>query len=192
MSARSGTAAASGTLCATCGIPLDSRPFDEAGFFDEAEVPAAGVLPLASFSFPPRYCGVLRYFAQYTDIQAGWNEYRTPGLEWSLRSNGRPLSPYHAIKGIVNPWGMGSLAVDLRIDEGATIELVVRRVPIQAPIPPGLAPAAAPAGAAAAPAPPIAQVGGRIVGRYWYNELYGPMDLPVAPFTVRAPAPGRR
>jgi hypothetical protein len=54
---------------------------------------------------------------------------------------------------IVNPWGYGSFQVSIRLDDSATIEFVARRV--------------------SNPASRIEQVGGRIVGRYWYNAIYG-------------------
>ena len=52
----------------------------------------------------------------------------------------------------MNPWGFGSFQVAIRLDESATIEFVVRR--------------------RFANSNGIKKVGGRIVGRYWYNTAY--------------------
>ena len=109
---------------------------------------------LARFELPPQYCGVLEYFSQFTDEHAGNPaKIATPGLQWMILVNNRPLYPYLNLDRIVNPWGNGSFQVSIRLDESATIEFVVRRVNNAAP--------------------DIKQVGGRIVGRYWYNAAYG-------------------
>ena len=55
-------------LCAMCRIPLDSQYFDESRI---SEPPGVGSeVVLARFQLPPQYCGVLEYFAQFTDAQA--------------------------------------------------------------------------------------------------------------------------
>lgn len=139
-------------LCSNCGIPVD------AGYFDDSKVantPDVGrEVSLARFELPPQYCGVLEYFSQFTDEHANdATKIATPGLLWVILLNNRPLYPYLNLDRIVNPWGYGSFQVSIRLDENATIEFVARRVSN---------------GAAA-----ITRVGGRIVGRYWYNAIYG-------------------
>lgn len=146
-------------LCELCGIPLDSQYFDESGLDAAPEVGQSVVL--ARFQLPAQYCGVLQYFSQFTDLNArDPSQIQTPGLEWRLLSNGHGLSPYMQLNRIINPWGFGSFPVSIRLDEHTMIELIVRRV-------------MEPKSAAPAPVPAIRQVGGRIVGRYWYNAAYG-------------------
>jgi len=144
-------------VCARCGIPLDTQYFDDSRIVGVPD-PGSDVL-LAQFALPPQYCGLLEYLAQFTDLQARRrDQVATPGLEWTLLSNGLPLHPYARLKHIVNPWGYGSFATSIRVDEGAVLELVVRRIPEDQPPPPSRR---------------VARVGGRIMGRYWYNRAYG-------------------
>ena len=142
-------------VCARCGIAADSRYFDESGI---AKLPAPGRdIVLARFELPPQYCGVLEYFSQFTNLlAANPAEIETPGLDWTILSNGRPLSPYLRFDRILNPWGYGSFQVAVRIDVSATIELVARN---RAYAPPN--------------GPAIKRIGGRILGRYWYDASYG-------------------
>lgn len=153
--------------CPMCGVPIDAKVFDESGVYD-LDVRPGDAIVLARVELPPEYCGLLEYLAQYTDQQAQRPEMiRTPGLEWSLRVNGHPLYPYIAFDRILNPWGNGSFQIAIRLDDGAVLELVVRRVGAEAP---------AIAGSArrrVGRPPAITAVGGRIVGRYWYNTAYG-------------------
>jgi hypothetical protein len=140
------------TVCFNCGIPLDAKYFDESGV---AGIPDPGrdVL-LARFELSSQYCGVLEYFSQFTDQYAkDSSQIETPGLEWIILSNRQPLYPYIKLEAIVNPWGFGSFQIAIRLDESATIEFVVRR--------------------RSANSNGIKRVGGRIVGRYWYNTAYG-------------------
>lgn len=138
-------------LCNICGIPLDAEFFDESGVEEPPDV--GQVLVLARFELPPQYCGVLQYFAQFTNQQAiSPDKIKTDAIEWVILSNNRPLYPYLALKRILNPWGFGGFPVSIRLDENAVIEFVVRRV---------------------ARDDAINLVGGRIVGRYWYNPAYG-------------------
>jgi hypothetical protein len=67
--------------------------------------------------------------------------------------NKRPLYPYTNLDRIVNPWGNGSFPVALRLDENSTVEFLARRFSDNAP--------------------EVTTVGGRILGRYWYNAAYG-------------------
>ncbi len=67
---------------------------------------------LARFELPPQYCGVLRFFAQFTDTHAkDPSQVATPGLQWLILLNKRPLYPYVSFEHIVNPWGNGSFEV---------------------------------------------------------------------------------
>jgi hypothetical protein len=134
--------------CARCGLPLDSLHFDESGF---ADAPGLGrSIVLARFELPLQYCGVLEFFAQFTNLLVGSpGAIETPGLDWMILSNGGPLAPYLPVDRILNPWGAEHYPLTLRLEEGSTIELVVRN-------------RADRSGA-------ITRVGGRIAGRYWYD-----------------------
>lgn len=140
------------SICPMCGIPLDSQ------YFDESKVDTAPKLGqerlLARFELPPQYCGVLEYFAQFTDAYGkDPSRIHTPGLQWLILVNKRPLYPYTNLDRIVNPWGNGSFQVSIRLDENSTVEFRVRRLSDQAP--------------------EVEIVAGRILGRYWYNTSYG-------------------
>jgi hypothetical protein len=143
-------------LCTLCGIPLDAEYFDESGV---ADVPLAGKeVVLARFELPPQYCGVLMYFSQFTDLHArDHSEIRTPGLEWRVLSNNRPLYPYLSLDRIVNPWGYVGFPVAIRLDESSTMAFVVRGVSSESSRTGNV----------------ITRVAGRIMGRYWYNTAYG-------------------
>lgn len=138
-------------LCASCGVPLDSQHFDDSS---AQVIPQAGEeIVLARFELPPQYCGVLTYFAQFTDAFANSPaNIATPGIEWKLLVNNRALFPYVNLRHIVNPWGYGSYPINVRLDEGSTLEMVARIIDDD---------------------PNINSIGGRIVGRFWYNESYG-------------------
>jgi hypothetical protein len=137
--------------CPMCGIPLDSQHFDDSKL--EAAPGVGQQVVLARFELPPQYCGVLRFFAQFTDAHAkDPSQVATPGLQWLILMNKRPLYPYVSFEHIINPWGNGSFEVSLRLDESATLEFVVRRLSENAD---------------------VKQVGGRLMGRYWYNPIYG-------------------
>lgn len=143
-------------LCAACGIPLDSQYFDDSRINEAPE--AGSEIVLASFELPAQYCGVLQYFSQFTD-KHGENSANvlTPGLEWRILVNRHALFPYVGFRHIVNPWGYGSFALNIRLDENSIIELAVRSVPKLADD----------------PNYQITWVGGRLVGRFWYNAAYG-------------------
>ena len=134
------------SLCQLCGVPLD------AGFFDESRIvvaPEPGKEQvLARFQLHRNHCGVLLYFSQY--VETGLLE--TPGYQWQIRWNGQPRAPYLGFEHIVNPWGMAGFPLNIRLDEGALLELVIANTGGDAP---------------------IGRVGGRVVGRHWYNSVYG-------------------
>lgn len=141
---------------AICGQPVDTEHFDESGI---AEVPARGrEVRLARFTLSPQYCGRFENFSQYTDLQARDHaEIETPGLQWQVLVNNRPLYPYLNLERIVNPWGWGSFPVSIRLDENAVVEFLVRNLSYEPLM----------------GATPIRRVGGRILGRFWYNPIYG-------------------
>jgi len=145
-------------ICAACGIPFDSQYFDDSNV---ETVPKAGEsVVLARFDLPAQYCGVLQYFAQYTDAFAKDNsEVETPNIEWRILVNNHPVFPYINLRRIVNPWGSGSYPVNIRLDENSTLEFVARGVPSER--------------ARSLPTKPVAYVGGRLIGRFWYNASYG-------------------
>ena len=134
-----------------CGIPADSQYFDDARF---AALPAVGgTAVLARFELPAQYCGVLEYFSQFTDAWSRDNSaVETPDLLWQILADRQPISPYHQMSTILNPWGFGSFQFALRLPETSVLELIVRRI---------------------GSASPVTRVGGRLVGRYWYNGAYG-------------------
>ncbi len=143
--------------CDICGIPVDAEYFDESGFVSGDALPRPGERAvLASFQIHPQYCGVLQCFAQYTDLFAHDNaQVHTPGLEWILLRNGQPLFPYHRLESILNPWGFGNYSFLIRLDESSRVEFVLhnRSFDFQGQ--------------------EVFKVGGRIMGRFWYNDIYG-------------------
>lgn len=144
-------------LCTACGIPLDSLHFDESSVLAAPAVIGDEIV-LARFELPPQYCGVLQYFSQFSDAFGdNFINIQTPTIEWKLLVNNHALFPYMNLRHIVNPWGYGSYPVNIRLDEDSTIELVARRV---TPI-------------GSLPNPTINVIGGRIMGRFWYNASYG-------------------
>jgi hypothetical protein len=140
-----------------CGIPIDSQYFDVARF---GKLPGIGESALlAHFELPSQYCGVLECFSQYTDLASEEPaEVETPGLIWRILVNRQPLSPYHELRVILNPWGYGSFQFSLRLSEAAVVEMVVRRIDDQKSPLSGKS---------------IQRIGGRLLGRYWYNSGYG-------------------
>jgi hypothetical protein len=149
------------TLCSNCGIPLDAKYFDVFGVKDPPRQLGESVL-LAEFELPPQYCGVLEYFAQFTNLfPKDHSKIETPGLAWVILSNGQPLYPYLPVELIVNPWGFGSFEVAIRLEDSARIEFVVRNMGT-----PGTF----------APEDTVTKVGGRLLGRFWYNPGYGDVE----------------
>ncbi len=143
-------------LCTNCGLPRDYEHFDESGF---AKKPDRGrEVVLARFELPPQYCGLLENFSQFTDLLGrDLGQVETPGLQWIITVNNRPLYPYINLDHVVNPWGWGSFGVSIRLDENAAVEFVVRNVDYPPP----------------EATEEIKRIGGRIVGRFWYNPAYG-------------------
>jgi hypothetical protein len=136
-----------------CGIPSDAGVFDESSV---AAPPAAGrEIVLARYELHRNYCGVLLYFAQFTDRFARDPvEVLTPGYQWQIRCNGQPRDPYLTFDRIINPWGLSGFPLALLLEEGAVVELAVRHASDDGE-------------------KTLQQIGGRIVGRYWYNTAYG-------------------
>jgi len=153
-----------GGLCNICGLPLDSQHFDESSV---EEVPARGrQVVLARFELSSQYCGHLENFSQFTDAYArDLSQIQTPGLRWFILVNNRPLHPYLNLQHIINPWGYGSFPVSMRLDLEARVEFVVRNENYELDPnqnnPANWDPTK------------LHTVGGRIVGRYWYNPAYG-------------------
>jgi hypothetical protein len=139
--------------CETCGIPLDAGVFDESSIQDSPEPDKEIVL--ARFELHRNYCGVLRYFAQFTDRFAqDPAQAKTLGYEWQIRCDGQPLDPYLTFDHIKNPWGLSVFPVDVRLAEGCTLEFTIRNLGPE-------------------PGDVLRSVGGRIVGRYWYDTRFG-------------------
>jgi hypothetical protein len=143
-------------VCNICGIPWD------AGFFDESsiqEAPQQGQeVVLASYQLHRNYCGVLMSFAQFTDLYAANNsQIQTPGYQWQIRCNGQPRDPYLTFEHILNPWGYGGFPVQLRLEEGCLVQLIIHNVNGNG----------------------LTTVGGRLTGRYWYNTIFGGAPNPL-------------
>ena len=156
------------SICDICGIPRDAGFFDESNIFqldpDDQRNPlknAGQELSLARYKLHRNYCGVLMSFAQFTDQYALDNsKVKTTGYQWQIRCNRQPRDPYLTFDHIINPWGYGGFPIQLRLEEGCVVELVIRNV-------------------GASGADILTQVGGRITGRYWYNTIYGGVSTPV-------------
>ncbi len=169
------TKALTDNCCKICGIPLDAEYFDVSGFvgggvavdqFRNFDLQFPPPLPrrgeqvvLASFQLHAQYCGVLTYFSQYTDLYVRDNTLiLTPGFEWSILQNGKPMFPYTRLETIVNPWGYNCLPVLVRLDENARVEFVLRNRTVSD---------------SQLNDYPIRAFAGRIMGRYWYNDSFG-------------------
>ena len=140
--------------CERCGLAADARHFDASGV---VALPAPGrEALLARVELSPQYCGVLEFFSQYTDAHArDAGAIETPGLQWLILVNRQVLAPYLDLQHILNPWGFGSFQILTRLPDGATLEFVVRRR----------------LGANALAG--VSRVGGRLVGRSWYDASFG-------------------
>ena len=149
------------TICHVCGIPADASYFDDSSIADAPKTHGAEVI-LAKYELHPNYCGELLYFAQFTDTYAANPaEVITPDLQWQIRSDGEPLAPWLTFDRIINPWGLTGFPIHIRLREGCLLEFVVRCT-----LPPFVI--------EAAPAPAtVSRVGGRLLGRFWYNPAFG-------------------
>jgi hypothetical protein len=173
--------------CMICGIPLDAEYFDVSGFvgdgmavdqFQDFGLQLPGPLPrrgehvvLASFQLHPQYCGVLTYFSQYTDLYTRDNtQILTPGFEWVILQNGKPVFPYTRLEMIVNPWEYNCLPVLVRLEENARVEFVIRNRGIKDD---DLEGRTIPESPPRFLRYPIRAFAGRIMGRYWYNDSFG-------------------
>ena len=145
-------------VCHICGIPLDANNFDVADI-KKAPTTTDPERELVRFALHPQYCGALLYFAQHADPETPQDReiFKTPGYEWVILCNEQPRDPYLPTDVIRNPWGENAFPVQLRLEEGCVVRFVVRKVP-------------APADETEIT---LSQVGGRLVGRYWYNTIYG-------------------
>jgi hypothetical protein len=142
-------------LCSSCGVPFDSQYFDESRIVD-APLPGQEVI-LAEFDLPPQYCGALEYFAQFTDQYAKDNsQIVTDGVVWRIEADGSPLFPYLSLDRIINPWGKGAFPIALRLSENVNVKMLARGVDKTGP----------------GSAIPLTKVGGRLLGRFWYNTAY--------------------
>jgi hypothetical protein len=146
--------------CHVCGIPAD------AGFFDRSAVvggpnPGEEVV-LAAYDLHRNYCGLLLYFSQFAGgpgVTA--RDVRTEGYRWGIRVDGTPRDPYAGFEHIVNPWGLDGFPIQVRLDPGSRVELVVgNRNPLGTPR-------------------RLEVVGGRILGRYWYDTRFGGAPNPL-------------
>ena len=141
-------------VCQICGVPSD------AGYFDVADIKTAPLVgeevEVARYELNAQYCGAMLYFTQYAEESGTKRQVisNTPGYEWVILCNNQPRAPYLPTTLILNPWGYTALPIHLRLEEGCTLRFVVRRV-------------------AATVAVELSQVGGRLLGRAWYNTIYG-------------------
>jgi hypothetical protein len=149
-------------VCHTCGIPWDAGFFDESNIINLTDLTQRPLdrgqeFVLARYQLHRNYCGMLLYFAQFTDQYArDPTQVKTPGYQWQIRCNGQPRDPYLTFDHIINPWGLSGFPVYLRLEEGCVVEFVIRNVNVGPDDPQKLE-----------------KVGGRILGRYWYNTIYG-------------------
>jgi hypothetical protein len=144
--------------CQICGVPWD------AGYFDVATIKAAPEnigeeVEVARHELHPQYCGTLLYFMQYAELARTRRQVfsKTAGYEWVILCNNQPRAPYLPTSLILNPWGYTALPIHLRLEEGCTVRFVIKKV----------TPAASEAEVR------LSQVGGRLLGRTWYNIQYG-------------------
>ena len=146
--------------CPVCGIPADASYFDDSSIAKAPDENSREVV-LAKYELHPNYCGELQYFAQYTDAYAlSPAAVETPDLEWQIRSDGQPLAPWLTFRRIINPWGLSGFPIHIRLKEGSLTELVVRFVGTGSII-------------LLSRETPVQQVGGRLLGRFWYNTNFG-------------------
>jgi hypothetical protein len=146
-------------VCQVCSVPLDAGYFDVAGIQD---APGSGTnlkkseVEVARYELNSQYCGALLYFMQYAEESGTKKQVisHTPGYEWVILCNNQPRAPYLPTNLVLNPWGATALPIHLRLEEGCTVRFVVRRVVLTVP-------------------QELSKVGGRLLGRTWYNTIYG-------------------
>jgi len=141
-------------ICQICSVPMDAGYFDVAGI---KNAPLAGAeVEVARYELNPQYCGTLLYFTQYAEESGTKRQVLsiTPGYEWLILCNNQPRAPYLPTDLILNPWGYNALPIHLRLEEGCALRFVVRRIAPTVPV-------------------ELSQVGGRLLGRSWYNSIYG-------------------
>lgn len=154
-------------VCQICGVPVDAGYFDVASIQD---APGSGKnlqkteVEVARYELNPQYCGTLLYFTQYAEQETPPQPpqqviCKTPGYEWLILCNNQPRAPYLPTSLILNPWGYNALPVHLRLEEGCTLRFVVRKV----------------RPSAGEGKINLSKVGGRLLGRTWYNTIYGGM-----------------
>jgi hypothetical protein len=145
-------------ICQICSVALDAGYFDVAGIQDAPGV-VGGEVEVARYELSPQYCGTLLYFTQYAEESGTKRQVlsSTPGYEWLILCNNQPRAPYLPTNLILNPWGYNALPIRLRLEEGCTLRFVVRKV----------------TPAAGETEVKLSQVGGRLLGRTWYNTIYG-------------------
>jgi hypothetical protein len=148
-------------VCQICSVPLDAGYFDVAGIqdapgFRSGKNENKTEVEVARYELNPQYCGTLLYFMQYAEESVTKKQVlsHTPGYEWVILCNSQPRAPYLPTELILNPWGANALPIHLRLEEGCTLRFVVRRVSPTVP-------------------QELSQVGGRLLGRSWYNTIYG-------------------
>jgi hypothetical protein len=138
-----------------CGIPADSQYFDDSSISISPDLNQT--VTLAQFELPAQYCGVLEHFSQFTDVQSSkHSEIETPGFRWQIRANKQPLFPYHDFSLVLNPWGYNSFPINIRLPQATELELVISRVAV-----------------GGSKGQKIKLVGGRLQGRFWYNQAFG-------------------
>ena len=157
--------------CPTCGIPLDAGVFDDSRIAhiqtpgdpagsgaDEVPLPAGESIELARFELRPEHCGVLLSFAQFTDrYAADPRNVLTPGYQWTILADDHPIAPWLTFDHIINPWGIAGFPLAQRLSTDSTIRFVIRNVNVD-------------------PADSLRwlrRIGGRIVGRYWFDHEHG-------------------
>lgn len=156
-------------ICLSCGIPLDAGIFDSstilnirtAGEAQELRIDPVSLSPgesveLARFELQPEFCGVLLAFSQFTNQYAKESKMSTPGYQWSLLADGRPLCPWLKFDRIINPWGLSGFPLAVRLEQGTVLSLVVENINVEDGDKEHW----------------LTQIGGRIVGRYWLNDEY--------------------
>ena len=143
-------------FCNICGAPLD------ADYFDVVQLSACACerRPGSRAGAPRAAFAVLRRAALFRPVRrAGRTDSRqvlseTPGYEWVILCNNQPRAPYLPTSLILSAWGLNAFPVNLRLEEGCVVRFVVRQ---------------GHASARRRRSITLSQVGGRLMGRSWYN-----------------------